>query len=312
MRVGNSSPPVYRGVSFHCRKRRTTFSCRRTKGTFVAQSAKVPFLFPVKYMQLIEIIDDIEKIAPLGQAASWDLSGLQVAARRTEVRSLAVCLDPTPASLAAALAQGAEMVLSHHPLTLKPTLPNCCNNYHEALRLLLSADVPLYAAHTSLDVNPHGPAGWLARELELNNLCVLEPAAPAQGTELPPGYGLAGDLPQACSVADLAARLARRLDLSTAVCCGPQATHVRRVAYCTGSGASLMDAAAQADAQLYITGDIKYHAALEAAVCLLDVGHHSLEEEMMRHMSLLLQQTLTGVAVHFVPSRSPFRPVVFS
>ena len=48
--------------------------------------------------------------------------GLQVAARRTEVRSLAVCLDPTPASLAAALAQGAEMVLSHHPLTLKPTL----------------------------------------------------------------------------------------------------------------------------------------------------------------------------------------------
>ena len=101
MRVGNSSPPVYRGVSFHCRKRRTTFSCRRTKGTFVAQSAKVPFLFPVKYMQLIEIIDAIEKIAPLGQAASWDLSGLQVAARRTEVRSLAVCLDPTPASLAA-------------------------------------------------------------------------------------------------------------------------------------------------------------------------------------------------------------------
>ncbi|SDF47258.1 Nif3-like dinuclear metal center hexameric protein [Desulfovibrio legallii] len=264
-------------------------------------------------MQLTEIIAAIEKIAPLGHAAAWDLSGLQVAARRTEVTALAVCLDPTPASLAAALAQGAEMVLSHHPLHLKPALPNRCDNYREALRLLLCADVPLYAAHTSLDVNPYGPAGWLARDLDLRNLSVLEPAAPAQGAELPPGYGLAGDLPEACSVAALAARLARQgLDLATAVCCGPQPRSVRRVAYCTGSGASLMDAAAQAGAQLYITGDVKYHAALEAAVCLLDVGHHSLEEEMMRRMSLLLQQALAGVTVRFVPSRSPFRPVVFS
>ena len=58
-------------------------------------------------MQLFEIIDAIEKIAPIAAQASWDCSGLQVAARRSEAVRLGVCLDPSPASVAAALDKGA-------------------------------------------------------------------------------------------------------------------------------------------------------------------------------------------------------------
>ena len=57
-------------------------------------------------MQPIEIIKAIEETAPLHAAASWDVSGLQVAAHRQNVAKLAVCLDPTPASVGAALEQG--------------------------------------------------------------------------------------------------------------------------------------------------------------------------------------------------------------
>lgn len=140
------------------------------QGAFSAECKKVPFLLKAMLMQLIEIINAIEKIAPLAAAASWDLSGLQVAAARQEAAVLAVCLDPTPSSISKALELGAECILSHHPLLLKPVLPARLDAYHEVLRLLLTADVPLYAAHTSLDVNARGPAGWLARELELRNL----------------------------------------------------------------------------------------------------------------------------------------------
>ena len=146
-------------------------------------------------MQPIEIIKAIEEIAPLAAAAGWDVSGQQVAAHRQDVARLAVCLDPTPASVRTALERGAQFVLSHHPLLLKAVLPNRLDDYHEVLRLLFQADVPLYAAHTSLDVNAYGPAGWLARALELRNLSVLEPVAPAVGDDLPLGFGLAGDLP---------------------------------------------------------------------------------------------------------------------
>ncbi|MBO5490927.1 MAG: Nif3-like dinuclear metal center hexameric protein, partial [Desulfovibrio sp.] len=66
-------------------------------------------------MQLIDIVTAIEKIAPRSAAASWDASGLQVAARRQEATKLAVCLDPTPASITRALDAGAQCILSHHP-----------------------------------------------------------------------------------------------------------------------------------------------------------------------------------------------------
>ena len=126
-------------------------------------------------MHIAEIISIIEQMAPLQGAASWDVSGLQVAAHRTDATRLAVCLDPSPASVSAALELGAQCILSHHPLALKPSLPNRIDHYHEVLRLLLTNDVPLYAAHTSLDVNSDGPVSWLARELHLDNLAVLEP-----------------------------------------------------------------------------------------------------------------------------------------
>ncbi len=283
------------------------------QGAFSAQGKKVPFLVKAILMQLIEIINAIEKIAPLAAAASWDRSGLQVAARREDVAALAVCLDPTPSSVRNALELGAECILSHHPLLLTPVLPARLDDYHEVLRLLLVADVPLYAAHTSLDVNGRGPAGWLAQELELRNLAVLEPTSGQPfGNTLPLGFGLAGDLPSPLGFEAIVKILARHLDLSTAALCGPTPGTIRRLAYCTGSGSSLLPAARVAGAGLFITGDVKYHTALAAEISTLDVGHHSLEEEMMRRMCRLLRERLEPLEIFFVPSRSPLRPLVVS
>lgn len=260
-------------------------------------------------MQLVELFAGIEQIARPGTAASWDRSGLQVAASRREVTRLAVCLDPVPDSVRRALDAGADCILSHHPLSLAPDLPRRMDAYHEVLRLLLGADVPLYAAHTTLDVNAAGPAAWLADELRLRNRAVLETVAPAdRAGALPFGYGLAGDLPAAMGFAEFDALLSRLLDFPGGTVCGPVPERVARVAYCTGSGSSLWGEALAAGAQLFITGDVKYHTALETRIAMLDVGHHSLEEAMMRRMSQVLAAMFAGVDVIFVASASPLRP----
>lgn len=260
-------------------------------------------------MQLSEIIAGIERIAPPGNAASWDRSGLQVASGRGEVTRLAVCLDPTPDSVRRALDAGADCILSHHPLSLSPDLPRRLDSYREVLRLLLCADVPLYAAHTTLDVNSSGPAAWLADELRLVHRAVLEVVAPPPAPGgLPTGYGLAGDLPEALDFAAFNDLLSRLLGFDGGTVCGPLPARVERVAYCTGSGSSLWQEALATGAQLFITGDVKYHTAQETRIGILDVGHHSLEEEMMRRMGLELAAMLAGVDVIFVASASPLRP----
>ena len=64
-----------------------------------------------------------------------------------------------------------------------------------------------------------------------------------------------------------------------------------------------------AGADIFITGDVKYHTALDTQLCLFDVGHHSLEEEMMRRAAIHLQHVCPMLEVVFVPSASPFQPV---
>ena len=109
--------------------------------------------------------------------------------------------------------------------------------------------------------------------------------------------------------AELAGMLAAHIDLSTATVSGPCPESIRRVAYCTGSGSSLLEEARAAGADIFITGDVKYHTALDTQLCLFDVGHHSLEEEMMRRAAIHLQHACPMLEVVFVPSASPFQPV---
>jgi dinuclear metal center YbgI/SA1388 family protein len=259
-------------------------------------------------MQLREIINTIEKIAPLTGAASWDNSGMQLAGYNNAVHTLAVCLDPSPPAIRRAVQLGAQLLVTHHPLLITPRLPAALDSFHEALSLLFKADMALYAAHTSLDVVMDGPAGWLAQELDLQEIHVLEPCQ--HQTHPLQGFGCVGTLPDPLPLDDLLARLAGHISLDGASLSGPPVEHSRplkRIAYCPGSGASLIQTAADAEADIFITGDVKYHSALDAPLPLLDIGHHSLEEEMTRRFALLLSVRLSGVQAHFIPSTNPIR-----
>lgn len=279
-------------------------------------------------MKQSELIALIERTAPLGIAAPWDKSGVQVASARQDVSRLAVCLDPTPESIRIALSEGAEMILAHHPLTMEGRFTDRLDSYHEVLSLLFRADVPLYSAHTSLDANPLGPVSWLAEVLGLcpvpsasgkegevgqgvpSPLTVLEQTGSMEQDGLPYmcGFGIVGNCRVDITPEDLKKTLGPYLKGSCPRIAGILPERIRRVAICPGSGSSLAPEAAAYGADVLITGDLKYHAALELPLPVLDVGHFSLEEEMMRRFALQLKENVSDVAVQFVPAQDPLAP----
>ena len=101
------------------------------------------------------------------------------------------------------------------------------------------------------------------------------------------GYGLVGDLPRPTSGSAFLDQLARLLPRSFFTLAGQLPATVARVAYCPGSGADMASRAFAAGADVYVTGDLKYHQAqaVPPGRCLIDVGHFSLEEVMMRHFA---------------------------
>lgn len=288
-------------------------------------------------MQQNNIIRIIEEAAPPQFAADWDKSGVQVASGRSCAQHLAVCLDPAPEMVRRALDFGADMILAHHPLSMSPRYPDTPDAYHRVLSLLFSRDVLLYSAHTSLDANPEGPASWLPDELGLSGRDFLEKTGAMtrpDGSILQGGIGCVGDLPAPLAPADLFRRIAALLPLdrmnAETRLAGSLPDKITRVAVCAGSGASLAEEAMRKGADILITGDMRYHAALDivtmnspeqgryraagaparqaSGFAVLDVGHFALEEEMMCRMAALLTARMPEVTVTFLPGRDPFQP----
>ena len=70
-------------------------------------------------MKVKEIISAIEEFAPLSIQEGWDNSGLCVGSPEDEVTSVLLALDCTPELVDEAVACGADMIVTHHPLIFK-------------------------------------------------------------------------------------------------------------------------------------------------------------------------------------------------
>ena len=70
--------------------------------------------------KLEDLTAELEQLAPLRLAAAWDNVGLLVAAGRPTIERLMTCLTLTPAVAREAVAERADLVVSHHPLPFRP------------------------------------------------------------------------------------------------------------------------------------------------------------------------------------------------
>lgn len=92
---------------------------------------------------------------------------------------------------------------------------------------------------------------------------------------------------------------------------GDPVRHVQNVALCGGSGASLIPAALRARADVYVTGDVKHHHALDAVAAgltVIDAGHHATELPFVPHLASRLGAADLGEVFVSELSTDPFAP----
>ena len=128
------------------------------------------------------IMDAMEKIAPRSLAEDWDNPGLLAGSPAQEVNRVLVCLDVSEAIIDRAIAEGYDMILSHHPLIfhsmkqVRTDLP-----LGRMLQKLLAHGIAVFAAHTNLDIAAGGVNDVLAERIGLRE---LQPFAITQTGEL--------------------------------------------------------------------------------------------------------------------------------
>lgn len=121
-----------------------------------------------------DILKIVEKHFPPYLAQNWDNPGLQLGSRKKEVKSLVLALDLDKVVLKYAVDNGADMIITHHPLFFKGIKSLGDDFLGQAVRDLIKADISLYAAHTNLDAGEKGINQYLAERMGLNNIRLLD------------------------------------------------------------------------------------------------------------------------------------------
>ncbi|GLW20548.1 Nif3-like dinuclear metal center hexameric protein [Microbispora triticiradicis] len=230
---------------------------------------------------LAEVVARLNALYDPSWAESWDAVGLVCGDPEQPVRKILFAVDPVAVVVDEALAWGADLVVTHHPLYLRGTTSVAATTFKgRIVHRLIRGGAALYAAHTNADVADPGVSDALARAVGLaGELRPLQPAADDPRR----GLGRIGDLPAPMPLREFAALAAAGLPRTAAplrVAGDPDRT-VRTIAVCGGAGDSLLGTARAAGVDVFLTADLRHHPAgehLEAGgPALVDASHWATE-----------------------------------
>ena len=125
-------------------------------------------------MNVQDIINKIECMAPPWLADEGDPIGLQVGNRHNSATSVVVTVDITPSIVAQAIKIGADMIISHHALIYSPIRSlERTDARMDAIAKLVAKDIAVFVAHTNYDCAIGGINDVLAETLGVTQTRVL-------------------------------------------------------------------------------------------------------------------------------------------
>lgn len=227
-------------------------------------------------MNKYEIIKRIEKFAPLETQEKWDCSGWLVETENQDIKKIMLCLTVTDDVVRQAREQNCDMIVSHHPLF------NVSIKYK---------NIDIYCAHTNLDRAKGGTTDTLIKTLGLAKFIVANS-----------GGGFVRYINYETSLQDFVKRL-KKISPHLRYVNNKGVTKLKRIAFCAGSGTEFIQEAFENGADALVTGDLKFHTALDSPIVVFDIGHF--EGEIL---ALPVFEQIIGDKVEFVyaKEKSPF------
>lgn len=199
------------------------------------------------------------------------LNGIQVECGR-ELRKIAFAVDACAETIRRAVDQGAELLFVHHGLFWgKPE--RVAGPLRERLRLLLEADLGLYACHLPLDMHP-----TVGNNAVIADLLSLQDRRPF-GTYHGVAIGVSGRFPAPLSMEEVVAKVLPDLGKPKLVL--PSGKKLLSTAAIVSGGAPFEAFQAFGEGiDVYITGEPShsvYHAVVEAGLDFVAAGHYATE-----------------------------------
>ncbi|WP_024953745.1 Nif3-like dinuclear metal center hexameric protein [Sulfurospirillum arcachonense] len=233
-------------------------------------------------MQLKQIYKILDELSPFELQESWDNSGLQVGEMDDEVQRVYLSLD-VDSSLLDEVEEN-SLIIVHHPLIFKGLKKIDSSIFPSSLiKKMIKKDISLIAMHTNFDtthLNKYVATKILGyKNIECDgHICYFNVD---------------------CSFDELALHVKESLGLEIVKSVVAK-EYIKKCALTTGSGGDLISGV---NADCFLSGDFKYHQALEAkenGLSLLDIGHFESES----HFPVCLSENLINFPLKVIMSNS--------
>jgi dinuclear metal center YbgI/SA1388 family protein len=259
-----------------------------------------------------DIIRTLDQIAPFRLAESWDNIGLLVGNPDHEVTTVLVGLDPTHRLLDEAIVQGANTIVTHHPLIFHPLHAiNTATPIGLFLEKALANHIHVIACHTNLDSAHIGVSDVLADSF---GLVGVEPLRQSIDGLFPhTGIGRIGTFPDDLDQDRFMEKVFSILQLSAVQIAGKLPVRIKKMALCGGSGSEFAETALAKGADVYLSSEIKHSTARwaeECGFCIIDGTHYATEQPVVKYLVAQLQHAAESGNwdIRIQPTKSEVQP----
>jgi len=241
----------------------------------------------MKFNDIIEILKDGLK---LKQQENWDNSGLQIGNLNSDIKKVMLTLDLDKEAVQFAIENKITLIITHHPFIFNNIKSIDFNTYDgQLIRDLIISNINVYSMHTSLDMAEYGVNYELASKLGINSYDILQII---DDNDLS-GYGGISNI-EPINIIEYSNFVKKSLNCNfIKLFCDNDKKVIERVAFCGGSGSEFIEDAINKKADLYITGDIKYHQAQDALknnLAIIDAGHYYTEYHSLKIVQNILKE----------------------
>ena len=269
-------------------------------------------------MKIKQVLEALERFAPLPLQESWDNAGLQIGLTEAEVSGALLCLDVTESVVDEAIRRGCNLIVSHHPLLFRGLKQVAdMNDVQRTVRRAIKEDICVVSMHTNLDNAQDGVNFKIAERLGQTCPQTPPPAPPRKergeappltpsqkergivgmGDEQKPGQWVMLTLEAPMESRTFVEYVKDRMEAQCAMCNGLMHRPIQKVAICGGAGDFLLDDVIAAGADAFVTGEMNYHQYFgheqEIQICV--IGHYESEHFTTEVLRDVIERECPGV-----------------
>lgn len=229
-----------------------------------------------------DILDEMERIAPLSLMQKGDNSGLLVGSPEDKAEKVLAALDITNEVVEEAAKKDANVIISHHPVIYNPLYS--LSDKNPACRAS-KYGIACLCFHSPLDL-AEGGINDIIYDMLKEPFGLSEPECFVEDVGGGHGYGLVCRLKSAV-VPDNAAKMLKDLFSCSVVRYTRCGRPIEKLAFCSGGAGSMLSDALKLGADAFITGDVKHDQminALNSGATLFDCGHFHTENIVLPYL----------------------------